>query len=116
MSYVRAMATEKESLERYFDLLQATLEENNILDKAGCIFNCDETGFPLSPKGGKVLCEVGEKNPYNLTTNTKTQVTVLACTSASGYALPPFACGNFQTMFKWTLVWGSLRFAPIMIN
>lgn len=71
LSFVRAMATEKECLERYFDLLQSILEGNNILDKAAGIFNCDETGFPLCPKGGKVLCEVGEKNPYHLTANTK---------------------------------------------
>ncbi len=32
---------------------------------------------------------VGSNNSHHLTGSTKTQITVLACTSAAGYALPP---------------------------
>ena len=98
LSFIRAMATDRECLERYFDLLCSTLEENDILDKPTCIFNCDETGFPLCPKSDKVLCERGEKNPCHLTGNTKSQITVLACTSAAGYALPPFVCFDRKSL------------------
>ena len=92
LSFIRAMAMDRECLDQYFDLLKVTLEENDLFDKATCIFNCDETGFPLCPKGEKVLCERGAKNPCNLTGNNKTQITVLGCASASGYSLPPFVC------------------------
>ena len=90
LSFVRAMATDRECIGRYFDLLLTTLEENDLLNKATCIFNCDESGLPLSPKAEKVIIEVGSKNPFHLTGNTKDQITVLACSSAAGYALPPF--------------------------
>ena len=62
LSYVRAMATDRESLERYFDLLQSILEENDIFDKATCIFNWMKPDFPSF-----------------LTGNTKNQITVLGC-------------------------------------
>ena len=41
----RAHATDPAVLNVYYD----KLESNNILDKAGSIFNCDESGFSLSP-------------------------------------------------------------------
>jgi len=90
LSFVRAMATDRECIGRYFDLLQTTLEENNIFNAAVSIFNCDETGLPLNPKSGKVVVQSGSKNPYHLTGSTKDQITVLVCSSAAGYALPPF--------------------------
>lgn len=53
------------------------------------IFNADESGFPLAGKSEKVLAEKGSKNVYNLTTSDKSQITVLACCSASGMFIPP---------------------------
>ena len=44
----------------------------------------------LNPKCPKVLDEKGCKNPSYLTGGDKSQLTVLACTSAAGYAIPPF--------------------------
>lgn len=90
LSFVRAMATDNECLNQYFDLLQKTLKDNDIFDKATSIFNCDESGLPLNPKSQKVVVEAGSKNPHHLTGSTKNQITVLACSSAAGYALPPF--------------------------
>ena len=98
LSFIRAMAMDRECLDQYFDLLKVTLEENDLFDKATWIFNCDETGFPLCPKGEKVLCERGAKNPCNLTGNNKTQITVLGCASASGYSLPPFVCFDWKNL------------------
>lgn len=50
LSYVRAMASDRDSLERYYDLLEETLRNNEIFDDPTRIFNCDETGMPLNPK------------------------------------------------------------------
>ena len=86
-SFARAMATDTEVLNRYFDMLEECLRENGIFNKPSSIFNCDECGFPLNPKCFKV---VGSKNPSHITGGDKSQVTVLACASASGYAIPPF--------------------------
>ena len=46
--------------------------------------------MPLNPKPLKIVGERGAKNPSYICGSTKNQVTVLACTSASGYALPPY--------------------------
>ena len=37
---------------------------------------------------GKVLAEVGAKDVYNMSSADRTQITILACCSASGYVLP----------------------------
>ena len=98
LSFARAMATDRESLNCYYDLLEDTLKSNGIFNNASHIFNCDETGVPLNPPSPKVLHEVGAKHPCYLTGGTKTQVTVLACASAAGYAIPPFVIFDRQTL------------------
>lgn len=89
LSVARAKATDYEVLDNYFDMLKETLESNGIINNASCIYNCDESGFPLSPKCPKVVCEVGT-NPTYVTSDTKTQITVLVCANAAGTVLPPF--------------------------
>ena len=54
------------------------------------ICNCDESGFSLQPKWGKILIDVKLKNPYFLTGKEKSQITALVCTTASGKILSPF--------------------------
>ena len=53
------------------------------------IFNCDESGFPLEHKPGKLIGMRGQKDLHTTTSGDKAQLTVLACVSASGYPLPP---------------------------
>ena len=89
LSYSRAVASDRDVIDRYFDLLEETLEKNNLNDKPAQIFNCDETGMPLNPKASKIISQRGDKNPAAIGGNTKTQITVLACVSASGNAMPP---------------------------
>ena len=55
LSLARATATDQGSLDNYFDELESTLEENQLLDKPCLIFNMDETGMPLEPKTSKKL-------------------------------------------------------------
>ena len=98
LSFARAMATDRVTLNAYYNLLEDTLKENRIFNNASRIFNCDETGMALNPPSPKVLHKVGAKNPCHLTGGTKTQVTVLACTSAAGYAIPPFVIFDRQTL------------------
>ena len=50
----------------------------------------DESGFPLDPKSPLVVCRRGQKHPSALSSGNKSQVTVLACCNAAGYAIPPF--------------------------
>ena len=90
LSYVRAAATDPVILNKYFDTLEETLTDNDILNRPVHIFNCDETGMPLNPKCLKIVDKKGSKNPSYITSNTKAQVTVHVCTCAAGYAIPPF--------------------------
>ena len=98
LTYVRAMATDEETLTRYYDLLEETLKANDLIDKPACIYNCDETGMPLSPKSPKVVSEVGAKDPSCVTGNSRSQITVLACANAIGHALPPFVIYDRKTL------------------
>ena len=89
LSKARMAASSRKVLDKYYDKLQETLTENGIMNKPGHIFNCDETGFPLEHKTGKIVTRTGQKHTYNVTSGNKTQITVMACVSAAGYALPP---------------------------
>jgi len=48
-------------MNKYFDLLEKTLDECNLRDKPGQIFNIDESGFALSSKSPKYVFEVGKR-------------------------------------------------------
>lgn len=90
LSVARASATDPEMLHRYYNTLEQCLKDNNIYNQPGMIFNCDETGLPLNPPSLRVVQKVGAKNPSYITGSDKSQITVLACTNAAGYAVPPF--------------------------
>ena len=98
LSYARAMASDRECLSNYYDLLEDSLKINGVFDDPSCIFNCDETGMPLCPPSPKVIDMVGSKNPSYLTGGTKAQITVLACACAAGYAIPPFVIFDWKTL------------------
>ena len=87
-SYARALATDKDVISGYYDLLEDTLVANNVLDDPHCIYNCDESGLPLNPKSLKVVDAVNARNPTYITGDTKKQITALACTNAAGFVTP----------------------------
>lgn len=86
LSYARFVATDQDLLNNYFDLLHETMEEDSLFDSPAQIWNCDETGLPLDHKSEKVIAELGQKHPRTVTTG---QITVLACSSATGQCIPP---------------------------
>jgi len=89
LSQARAIATDREVMDNYFDLLEKTLAEYDLVGKPGQVFNMDESGFPLNPKLPKGIFEVGTKNAAAVNSGNKAQITVLACVSAAGHCLPP---------------------------
>ena len=90
VSHSRGLSGHPEVLMRYFDLLEQTLKENDLLSEPSLIYNIDETGLPLDPKHPMVVAKKGQKHPVSRSTGDKAQVTVLSCCSASGNVLPPF--------------------------
>lgn len=61
---------------------------HNLIGKPAQIWNCDESGFSLCPKSGKVLAPRGAKTVY-YSSSGKGQITTLACINAAGGTVPP---------------------------
>ena len=89
VSLARASGTRPEILERYFNLLEKTLDELEIHSKPCQIFNMDETGMQLDPLAPKVIAKKGSRHPVATTSGDKSQITVVSCCNAAGYAMPP---------------------------
>ena len=47
--------------------------------------------MPLALKSPKVVAKKGQKDPSQIISDTKTQVSILACVNASGDCIPPFS-------------------------
>lgn len=97
LSVVRAMATDRDVLDRYFTMLLDTFAANKVLQKPTQIFNCDETGMPLGATNRRVVASVGSSASC-ITSNSKLQITVLACVSAAGISMPPFIIFQRKTI------------------
>ena len=89
LSYARAVASDPNVIDQYFDLLEQTLVENGLLNSPSQIFNCDETGLPLEHTPSSVVAVKGQKHARAVTSGNKKRISVLACCSAAGYMLPP---------------------------
>ena len=100
LSLSRAKASDVAVINNYFDMLEATLLEYELLDKPCQLFNMDETGLPLDPKSLKAVCGVGTKNPAAVCTGNKTQVTTVGCVSAAGYCIPPMVIYGRKTISR----------------
>lgn len=90
LSYSRATAGNPEVIRDFFGKLGALFGRLNLLSRPAQVFNADETGITVVHKPGKVLAEVGRRHVYSIVSGEKGRThTILACTSASGYVLPP---------------------------
>ena len=98
MSHSHVVGGDNAALEKYFDLLERTILEADLSERPCQIFNLDESGFPLCPKPPKVITKKGEKHPACVTGEDRSQITVLACVSAGGYALPPLVIFDRKTL------------------
>ena len=97
LSLVRAQASNPEMINRYFDLLEHTLEENELTDQPGQIFNMDESGMPLDPKVPKVVADRGSSVTM-VGSGNKAQVTIVGCCSAAGLCMPPIVIWDRKTL------------------
>ncbi|XP_065891048.1 uncharacterized protein [Dysidea avara] len=98
LSYVRAVCSQPEILNHYYDLLQQTLLDHELEGRPNQIFNLDESGMSLNPISPKIVVAKGAKHSTSVTSNDKSQITVLACCSAAGYAIPPLVVLDRKTL------------------
>ena len=90
LSYSRAIAGNPDGIRNFFEKLRGMFCRLNLLSKPTQVYNADETGISIVHKPGKVLAEVGHKHVYSIVPAEKGKThTILACTSALGYVLPP---------------------------
>ena len=87
----------KETMARYFSMLKDVLLEHNSLDFPTQIYNVDETGMPLDHRAPKVMTMRGQKVRCR-TSGNKNQITVIACVSATGQAIPPFVIFDAKSL------------------
>ena len=62
------------------------------------LFNCDESGFSMDHKPGKLIGLKKDRCLNMTTSGEKAQLTVLACVCAAGYAIPPLIIFDRQRM------------------
>lgn len=86
-SVSKARESTRECIDSYFDLLENTLQETGLADNPALYFNMDETGFAVDPKSNKTIHLHGEKNALTISSESKVQVTVITCVSATGQAI-----------------------------
>ena len=89
LSIARMKGSHKMAIDKYFDILEDTLTENDLYAFPHQIFNMDETGMSLDCKPLKTIHRRGAKNPTHIPGTTKSNVTVVACAGADGQCLPP---------------------------
>ena len=66
LAYSRVQASDRDSLDAYFDILEETLEENKLTSQPCLIFNIDETGLSLNPPPLKTIHVKGEKKSLSM--------------------------------------------------
>ena len=98
LGLARSKATHSTVMAIYFDILEESLKANKIMNKLAVIMNCDESGLPLYPASLKVVDKQGAKNPSYVTGGDRTQITVLACSSAAGFSIPPLVIFDRKTL------------------
>ena len=92
-----------ENMMNYFENLEVCLNEHNLMNFLGQIYNVDETGMPLAHRPPKVVGRKGKRKIRCRVTGNKAQITVVACVSASGQAIPPYVIFDTKQLnLAWT--------------
>ncbi|XP_031550979.1 uncharacterized protein LOC116288350, partial [Actinia tenebrosa] len=78
-------------LDKWFADYEKFMHQVGLSNRPCQIWNCDETGFDLQGRAGKVMGPSEDKDqPYRVVTGTKEHITVLPCFNAIGQCIPPY--------------------------
>ena len=100
---VRMEALDHETMKDYFKSLEETLNEHDLMNCPGQIYNVDETGVPLDHKPPNVIAQRGQKKIRYRVSRNKKQITVVGCINAAGQAIPPFVIFDAKCLnHDWT--------------
>lgn len=73
----------------FYDILEAEVQRLGIADRPECVWNLDESGFPMDPSRCKTVHAVGKPAIQVTCGANRDNTTVLACCSADGTAMDP---------------------------
>lgn len=89
ISINRAYAAKRETMNQFFEVLNAILKKHNLFDKPHLIWNLDEAGFNLVPKPSKIVSPKGSKRIFQQATGERGETTTaLLAVNASGQVGP----------------------------
>ena len=77
-------------LDEWFSGYEKFIHEQGLQNSPSQIWNCDESGFDLQGRSGKILGPSRKEKPYQITTGTEEHITVLPCFNACGQWIPPY--------------------------
>ncbi|KAI4466572.1 hypothetical protein MML48_2g00000187 [Holotrichia oblita] len=102
---IRLQALNRVEVNALFQLLEQVLTDNDLMGKANCIFNMDESDLQLNNRPEYVLAEKGSKAVSTITSTEKGEtITVIGCCNAEGTFSPPaciFKAASFRVIFSW---------------
>jgi len=102
LSFARATASNKETLQQFFNVLEITLKENNLLNKPHQIFNVDETGLSTVPNYFRKAVGINGIKSINLVAAEKgSTTTAVICCNAVGKFLPPMLIYKGMRKMPW---------------
>ena len=96
-------AINPETMKQYFDLLEKTLKDHDLLTSPFQIYTVDETGIPLDPKAPNIVTKKGVKKVRYRSSGRKGQITVVGCGNAAGQVIPPMVIFDAKNLnHAWT--------------
>ncbi|XP_047994772.1 uncharacterized protein LOC125232964 [Leguminivora glycinivorella] len=103
LSAGRAVCSNEIVLNDFYEKLEKTFKDHDLMDSPERIWNCDETGLMYVHKPEKIVTHIGKKYIYNRSYAEKgTTTTVLACMNAAGCFISPMVIfkgkGNYAEL------------------
>ena len=78
-------------LDEWFAGYEKFIHDHGLVNRPSQIWNCDESGFDLQGRAGKILGPSSTKEqPYRVVTGTREHITVLPCFNACGQWMAPY--------------------------
>ena len=115
IAFKRLAATNKNTINHYYNLLKETMKDNRLLNAPHLIFNCNETGMPLCSRPGKRVGIKGSKHVQICNSGLKTNITVLhqcwmVCDASFHYLSEKKSCGvAYSKRNTWDNVWHEFK-------
>ena len=89
ISELRAKATSKDSIDKYFHELETILDKYQLKDHPESIYNVDEKGVQQNFKPHHFV-GISDHTPSIITSEKSTTTTILGCGNALGQQIPPY--------------------------